>query len=149
MTKKLVSLLMAVIVLAGISIFLTFYPEKINNYKQTLNNDQEQNLGIANPASVNCIEKGGTLMIKENSAGQYGLCYFEDNRACEEWALMRGECPVGGMKTTGYDTEEQRFCAWVGGHTTTNNGDVCTFDDGSTCALEKLYNGECRRGQEK
>lgn len=110
---------------------------------------QEQNIGLANPSSVNCIEKGGTLVMKENGTKQYGLCYFEDNRACEEWALMRGECPVGGMKTTGYDMEEQRFCAWAGGHTTTNDSDVCTFDDGSTCALDKLYNGECRRGQEK
>ena len=144
MTKKLTSLLIAVIVLAGASVFLTLYPEKISNHKSA-DNGQEQKIGIANPASVNCENQGGTLVMKENSAGQYGLCYFDVNRACEEWALMRGECPVGGMKTTGYDTEEQRFCAWVGGHTTTNANDVCTFDNGSTCALDKLYNGECKR----
>lgn len=106
-------------------------------------------VGIANPASTNCLIKGGTLEIKENGAGQYGLCYFEDNKACEEWALMREECPEGGMKITGYDTEEQRYCAWLGGHTTTNEGAVCTFDDDSTCALDKLFNGECKRGEIK
>jgi len=134
-------LVVSVVILSGCN--------KSTENKSGESQNQEQNVGLANPSSVNCIEKGGTLVMKENSAGQYGLCYFEDNRACEEWALMRGECPVGGMKTTGYDTEEQRFCAWVGGHTTTNDGDVCTFNDGSTCALDKLYNGECRRGQEK
>ena len=103
---------------------------------------------IANPASVNCIEKGGSLIMQADpDGGQYGLCYFEDNRACEEWALMRGDCPIGGMKTTGYDTVEQSFCAWVGGQTTTNVGDVCTFKDGSFCELNKLYKGECRKGQ--
>jgi len=134
-------LVVSVVILSGCN--------KATENKGLESQNQEQNIGLANPSSVNCEDQGGTLVMKENGAGQYGLCYFEDNRACEEWALMRGECPVGGMKTTGYNTEEQRFCAWVGGHTTTNDGDVCTFDDGSTCALDKLYSGECRRGQEK
>ncbi|HRY36283.1 MAG TPA: DUF333 domain-containing protein [Candidatus Magasanikbacteria bacterium] len=148
MTKKLSLLLGIVIVLAGASVFLTLYPEKISN-RNFVDEGQKQPVGMANPASVNCAEKGGTLEIKENGVGQYGLCFFDDNRACEEWALMRGECPLGGMKTTGYDTEEQRYCAWVGGHTTTNEGGVCTFDDGSTCALDKLYKAECKRGEMK
>ena len=36
--------------------------------------------------------------------GQYGICFFDDNRQCEEWALLRGDCPVGGLKVTGYIT---------------------------------------------
>jgi putative hemolysin len=36
----------------------------------------------------------------ENKKGQYGVCFFEDNRQCEEWALLRGDCPVGGKKVT-------------------------------------------------
>ena len=49
--------------------------------------------------------------------GQIGVCYFEDNRQCEEWALMRGECPVGGVKVTGYVTPAGRYCAITGGNT--------------------------------
>lgn len=102
------------------------------------------NVGIANPASTNCKEKGGTLQIKtRGDGGEYGLCYFEDNYACEEWALFRGECPVGGRRTTGYDTEAQRYCAWLGGQTYAQDNAVCTFKDGSTCPDEALYNGTC------
>ncbi|MFA6428106.1 MAG: tryptophan-rich sensory protein [Candidatus Buchananbacteria bacterium] len=107
-----------------------------------------ETVGLANPASVNCQKVGGNLMIQTKpDGGQYGLCYFDDARACEEWALLRGDCTPGGAKTTGYDTEEQKYCAWQGGHTSTNPGAVCTFGDGSTCVLAKLYNGECRKGQ--
>lgn len=55
-----------------------------------------KNTAIANPASVNCKEKGGTTQIMNGPNGQYGLCNFEDDYSCEEWALFRGECPVGG-----------------------------------------------------
>ena len=53
---------------------------------------------IANPASKNCIDKGGKLDIRtESSGGQFGVCLFPNGRECEEWALMRGQCsPEGG-----------------------------------------------------
>lgn len=47
---------------------------------------------LANPASVNCIEKGGTLEILDSAQGQYGICTINGTQ-CEEWALFRGECP--------------------------------------------------------
>ena len=60
---------------------------------------------IANPASQNCLEQGGTLSFEElGDGGQFGVCYFEDNRQCEEWALMRGDCPAVGLKVTGFIT---------------------------------------------
>ena len=60
---------------------------------------------VANPASANCVSKGGKLIIdRRGDGGDYGVCLFEDNRQCEEWALFRGECPVGGIKVTGYVT---------------------------------------------
>ena len=75
--------------------------------------------GLANPASQNCVGKGGTLTIEQRrDGGQYGVCYFEDNMQCEEWALMRGDCPVGGVKVTGYTTPAATYCAITG-------GDVC------------------------
>lgn len=49
------------------------------------------NTQIANPASVNCIELGGELEIRENELGQYGVC-IKSGKECEEWKLFRGEC---------------------------------------------------------
>ena len=48
--------------------------------------------GIANPASTNCIDKGGKLEIKDTDAGQVGYCKFPNGKECEEWAFYRGEC---------------------------------------------------------
>lgn len=105
---------------------------------------------LANPASVYCTQIGGTLTIQKNGAGaEYGLCTFLDNRSCEEWALYRGDCPVGGVKTTGYVTDAERFCGWVGGVTTTAPGAICTFKDGSVCDNDALFTGTCRKGQNK
>ena len=101
-------------------------------------------VGIANPASVNCTKVGGNLVIqKDGTGGQYGLCYFEDNRACEEWALLNGDCPVGGRKTTGYDTIDQNYCAWRGGDTLAVKNSICTFKNGKKCSTLDFYNGKC------
>jgi putative hemolysin/predicted metal-dependent phosphoesterase TrpH len=68
---------------------------------------QDSKTGIANPASVNCINKGGTLSIQKSAdGGEYGICVFADNRQCEEWALFRGECPAGGKKVTSIPVEK-------------------------------------------
>lgn len=99
---------------------------------------------IANPASTNCLEKGGKLVIeKRGDGGEYGLCYFEDNRACEEWALLNGRCPLGGVKTTGFDNIEQKYCAWSGGATVAEPKAICTFKNGQKCPVEEYYNGTC------
>lgn len=99
---------------------------------------------IANPASTNCIKLGGNLVIEKRGDGsEYGLCYFEDNRACEEWALLRGACPVGGVKTTGFDTIDQKYCAWSGGETFAVPQSICTFKDGTKCPTLEFYNGTC------
>lgn len=103
-------------------------------------------VSIANPASTFCIEKGGSLQMQtREDGGQYGLCYFEDARACEEWAMMRGECPVGGVKTTGYDTIDQKFCVWSGGRTLAVENSQCTFSNGKVCSTVDFYNGTCAR----
>lgn len=99
---------------------------------------------LANPASANCAKFGGTLAIQKNGQGaEYGLCYFDDNRACEEWAMLRGDCPVGGRKTTGYDAIDQKYCAWSGGETFAVPDSVCTFKNGSKCPTIDFYNGKC------
>lgn len=107
-------------------------------------------VGMANPASVNCERVGGILKIqKRGDGGEYGVCVFEDNRQCEEWALMRGECPLGGRKITGYVTEAARFCAITGGEYNVSGDDksgeeqgTCT-KHGKTCDVHDYYSGKC------
>ena len=56
----------------------------------TINESHEQKL--ANPASVHCVNQGGTLRMEETAAGQYGICILHNGTECEEWAYYRGEC---------------------------------------------------------
>lgn len=108
------------------------------------NDTPDNSSQISNPASVNCAQKGGTLSIEKNgTGGEYGLCNFEDNMSCEEWALLRGDCPVGGVKTTGYDTVDQMYCAWTGGTTLAVPDSMCQLPDGTKCSTLDHYNGKC------
>lgn len=103
---------------------------------------ETESLSLANPASVNCVAMKGTPKIVTRADGnQYSICYFMDNRQCEEWALLRGDCPISGRKITGYDTEEQRYCAITGGEVDINKK-TCTFK-GQVCDLDKYYDGTC------
>lgn len=70
---------------------------------------------LANPASENCAAKGGRHVAESTPAGQMGVCLFEDNRQCEEWALLRGHCPAGGIHVAGFTSDEERHCAIRGG----------------------------------
>ncbi len=111
---------------------------------------------LANPASQNCIDQGGTLSFEQRGdGGQFGVCTFEDNRQCEEWALMRGDCPVGGVKVTGYATPAGRYCAITGGEyvvmgksNSDNEQGTCTFPNGTVCEVWDVYNGLCMPPQE-
>jgi hypothetical protein len=108
---------------------------------------------LANPASVRCVEKGGVLrMERRPDGGQYGVCVFTDNRQCEEWAMFRGECPVGGLRVTGYITPAARYCAITGGRyaVTARSGaadeqGVCSLPGGQSCAADVYYAGGCGR----
>lgn len=60
---------------------------------------EEKKTTLANPASVYCVKVGGkVVMAKHPDGGVYGICVFKDNKQCEEWALFRGKCPVGGLE---------------------------------------------------
>ncbi len=48
-------------------------------------------VGMANPASVYCAEKGGRLELRSESAGQAGYCHMPDGSVMEEWELYRGK----------------------------------------------------------
>ena len=58
--------------------------------------EQTSNNQIANPASVFCEQKGGSLAIVDGEGGQQGICTLSDGRKCEEWAYYRGTCPAAG-----------------------------------------------------
>lgn len=108
-------------------------------------------LGLANPASLNCAQKGGTVWIETApGGGQYGVCVFADNRQCEEWAMMRGHCPVGGVRVTGYVTPAARFCAITGGRYTVTANDnrpdeqgSCALPEGKLCDAVAYHAGRC------
>jgi len=60
--------------------------------------ETEQGMGgatqTANPASVFCIDNGGTLTLQKDEAGTVsGMCTLSDGTECGEWEYFRGECP--------------------------------------------------------
>lgn len=60
-------------------------------YFRTSTTSPDGPVGIANPASVFCEEKGGTVEIHEEAAGQVGFCHLPDGRILEEWAFFRSQ----------------------------------------------------------
>jgi len=58
-----------------------------------------QNVEIANPASVYCEQNGGkTEIVTAADGSQSGNCILADGTKCEEWTFMRGECNIDGLK---------------------------------------------------
>ncbi|NTV23255.1 MAG: DUF333 domain-containing protein [Nanoarchaeota archaeon] len=87
-------------------------------------------VGMANPASVYCVKRGGSLEIIDEPEGQVGYCTLPDGTVCEEWAYFRGEC----------GSSEGPICG---------NG-ICEEGEGSSgqdCKLgydcEAMYRGTC------
>ncbi len=50
-------------------------------------------IGVPNPASVYCIERAGTLDIKQSAAGDVSMCDLSDGTRVEEWELYRRNHP--------------------------------------------------------
>ncbi|MFA5353197.1 MAG: DUF333 domain-containing protein [Thermodesulfovibrionales bacterium] len=112
---------------------------------------QKQSQQLANPASENCIRQGGSLVIlKHGDGGEYGVCVFADNRQCEEWAMFRGDCPVGGIAVAGYRTPAARYCGITGGNyqargnnKTGEEQGTCSFRNGRSCDAWDYFAGKC------
>lgn len=150
MNKFVFSVPLLILLFALLIAFRYFTPKDVQPVAQeqtaTTTPSATNTVAIANPASTFCIEKGGSLQMQTKEDGsQYGLCYFDDARACEEWAMLREECPIGGVKTTGYDTVDQKFCAWSGGRTFAVENSQCTFANGKVCPTIDFYNGTCTK----
>ncbi len=60
---------------------------------QAMNQDKEPMIGMANPASVFCVENGGQSEIKKTPLGDVGMCHLPDGRVIEEWELYRAHNP--------------------------------------------------------
>ncbi len=107
---------------------------------------------LANPASVNCVQQGGTLSIERRpDGGEFGVCVFADNYQCEEWALLRGECPRNGLRVTGFATPAGRYCAITGGRYSVVSAPGampefgnCVLPNGRSCEADAYYAGTCR-----
>ncbi len=104
---------------------------------------EKKSVTLPNPASQYCLEKGGTLSLaKRGDGGQYGICLLEDARQCEEWAMFRGECPLNGVKITGYLTPQGSYCAIQGGKVLDKETN-CLLPSGKKCPTQDLYMGTC------
>lgn len=50
-------------------------------------------VGMANPASVFCVQQGGKLRMVKTERGEHGICVLPDGREIEEWAFFRQHHP--------------------------------------------------------
>jgi putative hemolysin len=69
-------------------------------------------------AAQHCESQGGQRRVESGADGEIGVCSFQGDRQCEEWALLLGECPSGGIPVAGYATTSERHCAIRGGRMT-------------------------------
>lgn len=109
--------------------------------------------GIADPASVNCEEKGGKVEVYDGKNGQVGFCRLGDQAAIAEWTLFRGgktkaiqafkkhASPKGGAK---------EYCAQAGGRIVEftrgkTRLSACKFPDKSAMDIDTLFEGPARR----
>jgi putative hemolysin len=61
-----------------------------------------QDVGLPNPASVYCAQKGGRLELRTDAEGAVqGICVFFDGSECDEWAYFRDECSPAGETREG------------------------------------------------
>lgn len=51
-------------------------------------------VGLANPASVFCVQQGGKLRMVTTAKGVHGICVLPDGREIEEWTYFRSHQPA-------------------------------------------------------
>jgi len=113
-----------------------------------VNDNQNDNQGnkseIANPASVNCVNKGGKLEIRTGSGGgQVGYCVFANGKECEEWKYFRGECAPDSGTNNNQNSQTKKTTL-----TKTSGGDRYTYYQGSITVSGKYieYNPDTMLG---
>jgi putative hemolysin len=111
-------------------------------------------IGMPNPASVFCEDKGGKLeMRKGKDGGEYGMCIFTDGSECEEWAYLRGECAPGAPRPdVNMPNPASANCIDQGGALEIRKGadggeyGMCIFADNTECEEWALLRGVCAAG---
>lgn len=95
-------------------------------------------VGMANPASVNCNDVGGTSIITlQEDGGQYGVCAAGE-MACEEWSLFRGECDLETHLSF------LSYCETNGGVSTRAIPPTCIIEGEEVCSQEEYYTTGCK-----
>ncbi|MBW2968208.1 DUF333 domain-containing protein [Candidatus Woesearchaeota archaeon] len=75
-------------------------PDDVASDAPPPNEEAEGAAGLANPATVHCLEtQGAAWSVREGPGGQYGVCSFSDGSWCEEWAYYNGYCEKGDWMT--------------------------------------------------
>lgn len=119
--------------------------DKLFPYSQTKTTKSSTPTAESNPASEYCIKVGGELQSQTRGDGEeYDICSFGNDKSCEEWALYRRNCPPEGVKTLGFGSPEEIYCALIGGKTTAEPDADCTLPGGKVCSNSDLYNGKCQ-----
>lgn len=77
------------LLLTGFSLFLSGCASSMNQEGKQ-KPGQPPSVGMPNPASVHCINKGGKVILQKDKDGnQFGMCHLPDDTQVEEWALYR------------------------------------------------------------
>ena len=93
----------------------------------------EENLGLANPASVYCEEQWGTLKLEEWA----WICMFNDWSYCEEWSYQKWECQPGEIF---YNTIDDGFIDDVEQKTDWNGSSDVYSQEDLQAAVDKIVN---------
>jgi putative hemolysin len=143
-----------IILLGGLGAFLFQASPSIPQTKATKPLDVRPPSSTSKPSSASitsekCNEQGGNIIKKKRGDGaDYEVCIFEDDRQCEIYALIAGDCKKGGVPITGFSKQEQIYCAILGGQNSEVQ-DICTFKGGTHCELRELFNGTCVKGEKR
>lgn len=104
---------------------------------------QAPNAGMANPASVYCLDQGGKLEIREGEGGQYGVCILPDGRECDEWEFFRTQkCGVGGADNGAGAAPDDQVCGRENCH---GLEIVCGPNPAEMCTMEYQLGDKCLR----
>ncbi len=91
-----------VVFMVGVLFLSACAPQGAGVQAKPTDTAQDKSAGLANPASVNCVDKGNRLEIRTAADGsQAGVCIFPDGSECDEWAYYRGECGPGTQPAGG------------------------------------------------
>lgn len=68
---------------------ITILAVSVVGCSMSLSDNEKTKVGMPNPASVYCIDKGGKLVKVTNEKGDSFDCILPDGERIDEWALYR------------------------------------------------------------